>query len=313
MKTTIAVTGSTGEVGRRVAEGVARLGFPQRLIVRDPARAPRLPGAEIARVFSYSDARNTGEALRGVEALFLVSAHDLIGIVHRAMMNGEPIPAYDRLHEHIAIVAAAAAVGVERIVYLSFVSPAPDATFILARDHFHTEEYIRATGLAFTFLRQNMYMDKVPQHAARGDVIRAPAGEGRVAWVSRDDVADSAIAVLTGSGHEGRAYDITGPEALTMAETAERLTAAFGRTITYQPETPDEARSARDTSRMEEMEASRKARTGRGLTDEEVEIWISHYQQIARGDVAKVSDSVPALCGRPAEGLAEYLKRHALA
>jgi uncharacterized protein YbjT (DUF2867 family) len=306
----LAVTGSTGEVGRRVAEGLARLDFEQRLIVRDPARAPRLPGAGVAQVSSFADARSMGRALSGVETLFLVSGHDTIGIVHRARMSGEPVPAHDRVHEHIAAVAAAAAVGVERIVYLSFVSAAPDATFILAREHFHTEEYIRSTGLAFTFLRQNMYMDKVPQHVARSDVIRAPAGEGRVAWVSRDDVAGSAIGVLTGSGHDGQAYDITGPEALTMAETAERLTAALGRRITYEAQTPEEARTTRTMSRMEEMEASRKARTGQGLTDEEVEIWISHYLQIATGEVAKVSDAVPMLCGRPAESLAQYLEKH---
>ena len=303
-----AVTGSTGEIGSRVAEGLARLGLEQRLIVRDPSRAPHLAGAEVVPVSSYGDARAMGPALSGVKTLFLVSGHDIMGIIHRSIMKGEPVPAYDRLHEHIAAVAAAAAVGVQRIVYLSIVNAAPDATFILSRDHFHTEAYIRSTGLAFTFLRQNLYMDKVPQHVSRSDVIRAPAGEGSAAWVSRDDVADSAVSVLTGTGHDGQAYDITGPEALTMAETAARLTAALGRRITYEAQTPHEARTARSTSRMEEMEAARKARTGQGLTDEEVEIWISHYLQIATGEVAKVSDSVPMLCGRPAESLAEYLR-----
>lgn len=307
-----AVTGSTGEIGRRVAEGLARRGLEQRLIVRDPARAPQLPGAEVAGVTSYGDARAMGRALSGVETLFLVSGHDSIGIIHRAMMNGEPVPAHNRVHEHVAAVAAAAAVGVGRIVYLSFVSPAPDATFILAREHFHTEEYIRSTGLAFTFLRQGLYMDRVAQHVARSDVIRVPAGEGRVAWVSRDDVADSAIGVLGGAGHDGQAYDITGPEALTMAETAERLTQALGRRITYEAQTPHEARTARNTSRMEEMEAARRARTGQGLTDLEVEIWISHYLQIATGEAAKLSDAVPMLCGRPAESLAEFLRKHAV-
>lgn len=311
-----AVTGSTGEIGRRVAEGLAGLGVEQRLIVRDPVRAPRLPGAGVAQVSSYGDARAMGRALSGVETLFLVSAHDAIGIIHRAKMSGEPVPTHDRVHEHIAAVAACAAVGVERVVYLSFANPAPDATFILAREHFDTEEYIRSTGLAFTFLRQNLYMDKVPQLVSRGDVIRAPAGQGRVAWVSRDDVAASAIAILTGatgpahSDHDGQAYDITGPEALTLAETAVALTAALGRAITYEAQTPHEARATRTTSRMEEMETVRKDRTGQGLTDEELEIWISHYVQIATGEVANVSDAVPRLCGRPAESLAEYLEKH---
>jgi uncharacterized protein YbjT (DUF2867 family) len=304
-----AVTGPTGEIGRRVAEGLARRGLEQRLIVRDPTRAPRLPKAEIVPVLGYGDARAMGRALSGVETLFLVSAHDIMGVIHRSLTSGRPVPAYDRLHEHIAAVAAAAAAGVERIVYLSVVGAAPDATFILAHDHFHTEAYIRFTGLAFTFLRPNLYMDKVPEHVSRSDVIRAPAGAGQVAWVSREDVAESAVAALTGDGHEGQVYDITGPEALTVAETAERLSAALGRRISYEPQTPHEARTARNTSRMEEMEATRRARTGRGLTDDEVEIWISHYAQIAAGKTAMVSDSVARLCGRPPESLEEYLKK----
>jgi NAD(P)H dehydrogenase (quinone) len=261
-----AVTGSTGDVGRRVAEGLAALGFAQRLIVRDPARAPQLAGAEVAVVSGYSDARGMGAALVGVETLFLVSAHDIMGIRHRALMSGQPVPAYDRVHEHMAVVAAAAAAGVERIVYLSFVNPSAEGTFILGRDHFHTEEFIRSTGLAFTFLRQNMYMDKVLQHVARSDVIRAPAGEGRVAWVARADVAEAAVGAFINAGHEGQTYDLTGPEALTMAETAERLASALERPITYEPQTADEARALRNTSRMEEMDAARRERTGIGLT-----------------------------------------------
>jgi uncharacterized protein YbjT (DUF2867 family) len=308
-----AVTGSTGEVGRRVAEGLAERGVGQRLLVRDPSRTPRLPGAEVALVSSYADARAMGRALAGVTTLFLVSVHDIMGVIHRSLMSGRPAPAYDRLHQHIAAVAAAAAVGVERIVYLSVVGAAPDATFILAHDHFHTEQYIRSAGLAFTFLRPNLYMDKVPELVSGGDVIRAPAGEGRVAWVARDDVAQSAVSVLIGTGHDGQTYDLTGPEALTMAETAERLATALGRRITYEAQSPDETRTRRNASRMEEMEAARKARTGRGLSDEEVEIWVSHYRQIATGDVAQVSDAVPKLCERRAQSLAEYLSSKAAA
>ena len=305
-----ALTGATGEIGRRVAEGLAGLELQQRLIVRDPSRAPRLPGARVAQVGSYADARAMGRALSGIHTLFLVSAHDSIGVIHRAAMSGRPIPTYDRVHDHIAAVAAAAAVGVERIVYLSFLSPAPDATFLLGRDHFYTEEYIRSAGLSFTFLRQSLYMDRVAQHVSRSDVIRVPAGEGRVAWVSRDDVAAAAVAVLVGGGHDGKTYDVTGPEALTMAETAAILGAASGRTISYAAQSPHEARILRNTSRMEEMEAARKAQTGHGLTDLEVEIWISHYLQIATGEVAQLSDAIPTLCGRPAESLEEYLRKN---
>jgi uncharacterized protein YbjT (DUF2867 family) len=131
--------------------------------------------------------------------------------------------------------------------------------------------------------------------------------------VARDDVAQSAVSVLIGTGHDGQTYDLTGPEALTMAETAERLATALGRRITYEAQSPDETRTRRNASRMEEMEAARKARTGRGLSDEEVEIWVSHYRQIATGDVAQVSDAVPKLCERRAQSLAEYLSSKAAA
>ena len=94
---------------------------------------------------------------------------------------------------------------------------------------------------------------------------------------------------MTGSGHEGYTYDVTGPEALTMEETAERLTAALGRKITSRAQTPHEVRTTRDTSRLDDMEARREALTGSGVTDYEVEVYISHYLQIATGELSKVA------------------------
>jgi len=305
-----AVTGATGEIGRRVVERLARLGLAQRLIVRDPSRAPRLPGAEICQVASYGDPAAMGKALAGIETMFLVSAHELMGVIKQSVEQNKAIPYYDRLHQHISAVSAAAAVGVRRVVYLSFLSSEPDATFVLAREHFRTEEFIRSTGVAFTFLRQGLYMDKVPQHVMADDVIRACAGEGRAAWTARDDIADVAVAVMTGAGHEGRTYDVTGPEALTMAETADRLSAVLGRRITYEAQTPHEVRTHRNTSRMVDHEASRRAVTGAGITELELEVWVTHYLQIATGEAAAVSDTVPRLTGHPAQNLKDHLERH---
>jgi hypothetical protein len=87
------------------------------------------------------------------------------------------------------------------------------------------------------------------------------------------------------------------------------LATALGRPIRYEPQTPGEARTLRNTSRMEEMDAARRERTGSGLTDEDLDIWISHYAQIAEGEVGAVSGAVPLLCGRPAMRLAEYLEQ----
>jgi len=306
----LAVTGATGEVGGRVARRLCSLGLSQRLIVRHASRAPDLPGAEVVCADSYGDAGSMRRALEGVRRLFLVSARDRFGVAHRSAQNRVQPPEYDRLRQQITAVDAAVASGVEHIVYLSVVNASADATFILARDHFYTEEHIRASGLKFTFLRASLYMDNVPQCVSADDVIRAPAGRGRAAWVARDDIADVAVAVLTGERHEGITYDITGPEALTMYETAEKLSLAVGRTITYRPQTPLQARSTRSTSRLEKFEEERRMLTGHGLDDYEVEVFVTHFLQIAAGDLAGISDAVPSLAGHAAQSLEGYLKTH---
>lgn len=306
----IAVTGAAGELGRRVAVRLARLGISQRLIVRNSSQAFYLPGAEIAQAPSYGDLAAMSSALKGIDKVFLISARDRFGIAHVSAKNHVPPPAYDRLQQHMAAVDAAMAAGVKHIIYLSMLNAAPDATFILSHDHFGTEEYIRASGVPFTFLRASLYADNVPQSVSADDVIRAPAGEGRAAWVARDDIADVAVAVLTGTGHSARTYSVTGPEALTMAETAGILSTAVKRKIVYQAQTPQEARTTRSTSRLEKYETERRILTGRGLDDYEVEVFVTHFLQIANGELAEVSHAVPELTGRPAKSLAQYLQQH---
>jgi NAD(P)H dehydrogenase (quinone) len=307
----IAVTGANGELGRRVVARLAKMGVRQRLIVRNPEKAPRLPGAEVAVASGYGNAAAMGRALQGVETLFLISAYDRFGVVRDAIMQGKAPPAYDRVQQHCTAADAAAAVGVRRIVYLSAMGAAPDATFILAHDHYFTEEHIRNIGVEYTFLRMSLYTDQVPVMVSDGGIIRGPGGGGRAAWVTRDDIADVAAVVLTESGeHEGMTYDVTGPEAITLAETAEKLSFATGQKITYQMQTPHEARQTRTTSGMDKFEAERRAKTGSGLSDYDVEVFVTHFLQIATGELSKVSDTVPKLTGHQAQSLSEYLQTH---
>jgi uncharacterized protein YbjT (DUF2867 family) len=306
----LAITGATGELGGRVAERLSGLGVSQRLIARDLSRLPDLPGAEAAGASSYGDAAAMRRALGGIHTLLLISARDRFGVAHMSAKKGRRPPPYDRLQQQVTAVDAAVAAGVKHIVYLSILNAAPDATFILARDHFYTEEHIRTAGIPFTFLRTSLYTDNVPKSVSADDVIRAPAGSGRANWVTRDDIADVAVAVLTGTGHEGLAYDVTGPEALTMTETAERLSAVVGRKIVYQSQTPQEARTTRSTSRLAEFEAERRSWTGHGLDEYEAEVFVTHFLQIAKGELATVSNTVPELTGHPAQSLTVYLERH---
>jgi uncharacterized protein YbjT (DUF2867 family) len=214
---------------------------------------------------------------------------------------------YDREKQQTTAVDAAVAVGVQRIVYLSFLNAAADSTFILARDHFHAEEHIRAVEVPFTFLRMSLYTDRLPAFVSADGVIRGPAGLGRGSWVTRDDLADVAVAVLTQSGHEVRTYDVTDPEALTYAEVAEQLSLATGRKISYQAVTPQEARATHMISGLDKYEAERVARTGKRFSDYEVEVWVTHFMQIATGELSVVSDTVPRLTGHKAQTLNDYL------
>ena len=123
---------------------------------------------------TYADGAAVRAALEGARLVFMVSAAE----------------APDRVDQHYSFVDAAAAAGVQHLVYTSFAGAAPDAIFTLGRDHWATEEHIKASGLAWTFLRDNLYLDFLPLLAGPDGVIRGPAGDGRVSAVATDDVAD---------------------------------------------------------------------------------------------------------------------------
>ena len=273
----IGVTGATGNVGARVVARLAKAGARQRLIVRDPGRAPQYVGAEIRHASRYGAADEMCAALRGVDTLFLIPATE----------------SADRVEQHKTAVSAAVSAGVRRIVYLSFVGAAPDATFTLVPDHWETEEYIRATGLQWTFLRMNMYMDFIPAMVSNDGFIKGPAGEGRVAAVLRDDVAAAAADVLTSNGHAGKTYDLTGPEAFSLGEAAELMTRFSGKAIRFQDESDEEAFASR---RMY------------GAPDFEVCGWVSSYQAIRDGSLGAVSQHVRKLTGRDPIALEVYLR-----
>ncbi|MBJ7331709.1 MAG: NAD(P)H-binding protein [Solirubrobacteraceae bacterium] len=275
----IAVTGASGALGGRVARRLADTGADIRLVVRDAARAPAIDGAQIAVASGYEDRDGLTEALRGAETVFLVSARESI----------------DRVSVHRTAVDAAVAAGVRRIVYTSFLGAAPDAVFTFARDHFATEQHIRGTGLEHTFLRDSMYAEYVPLMASADGVIRGPAGAGRTAWVSRDDVADAAVAVLTTDGHDGYTYELTGPEAHSFSWAAGQLTEITGRLVVFQDETVEEAYATRAVYDAPAFE---------------VDGWVTSYTAVAAGEMDVVTDAVERLTGRRAQRLPEVLAAH---
>jgi uncharacterized protein YbjT (DUF2867 family) len=277
----IGVTGATGELGGRVARRLAERGVAQRLVVRDASRAPDLQGAELRTAPSgYSAPDEMRAALEGVDTLLLIPAAEAI----------------DRTEQHKSAVDGAVAAGVRHIVYLSFVGAAPDSTFTLARHHWATEEHIRASGVKFTFLRMNLYMDFIPFMVGADGVIRGPAGDGRIGAVLRDDIADVSVEVLLDPGaHEGQTHDVTGREAFTFGEAAETMARLSGKPIRYENETIEEAWESRRPS---------------GEPDWIIEGWVSSYVAIARGELDVVSDTVKRIAGHEPVSLEEFVSAH---
>ncbi|QGQ18960.1 NAD(P)H-binding protein [Cellulomonas sp. JZ18] len=277
---TIAVTGATGHVGRLVASHLDAVGRGQRLLVRDPS-SPRLPAfttvTDVGRV-DYADHDLSLAALRGVDVLFMVSAHE------------SPTRAAD----HATFVDAAAAAGVRHVVYTSFAGAGPAATFTLARDHHATEEHIAASGMAWTFLRNTFYIDFMEELVGADGVIRGPARDGRCAVVARADVARVAAAVLTApDAHAGRTYDVTGPESLSLADVARTISEVRGHSVSFQDETLEEAYASRASY---------------GAPPWELDAWVSTYTAIASNVMAQPSDVVERVTGTAPTTLEDFLR-----
>lgn len=276
--TTIAVTGATGGLGGRIARLLAGDAADLVLVVRDPGRAPRLPRTQV-RAADYADRDAGREALAGVDTLLMVSAAE----------------AADRVDQHRTFIDAAADAGVGQVLYTSIVNASPTATFTLARDHAATEAHLRASGLPWTFLRDNLYADYLPLFVGDDAAIRGPAGDGRVAAVAQDDVAAVATVVLCDvAAHANTCYELTGPEALTLAEAAETITRLTGRETRFMDETLEEAYASRASY---------------GAPAWQVDAWVSTYTAIATGELSAVTDHVEGLLGRKPLSLADLLSR----
>lgn len=286
----VVLTGADGRLGSRLAFRVAAAGGHQRLLVTGQGVVPRLPdGAslpetEIVAVQAEPGTRTLTSAFGGAYAVFLVPGKERPG----------------RLAKHRAVIDAAVLAGVRHVVYVSSVGAGPDAVASAARDDWLTEEYLRGTDLTWTMLRIAMFHRTLTfavygesSRSLPGMVLRAPAGDGRVASVAHDDVADVATAVLLDEDpnrHASRIYHLTGPEALSLDEVAAALSTATGRTIRYAPQTLDQARSLFYRS-----------------TAAEVEDWITQCQAIAAGVLTAVSPDVRQLAGRRSRSLEAWL------
>ena len=229
----ILVTGATGLNGSELVRRLAAKGIPSRALVRNLAKAQPLAALPSVEVVEGDMARPESlvEALRGVERAMLISSSDPT-----------------MLETQSSFIDAARNAGVKHVVKLSGIIPELDSPFRFARMHAEIEQRLEDSGMAYTHLRAGEFMPsyfrQVPSIVGRG-ILALPMGDARIASVDIGDLAEVAIAVLTTTGHEGKTYPLTGPESLTMAEVAEKLSVATGKAIRYVDVPPDEANKAR--------------------------------------------------------------------
>lgn len=271
----ILVTGATGAVGGRTAEILSEQGGEIRLLVRDAGRAPKLTGAEVT-VGDYGDPASLDKACEGVERVLIVSGH---------------APEGERAKLHKNVMDAAARAGAKHLVYLSFQNASPNSKFPMGRDHYITESYLADSGVPYTALRDNLYLDFAPAMFDQDGVLRGPGGNGFICWVAREDVAQVAAAVLQNPPTESGGVNVTGPEAMTFAETAERLAGLTGRELSYRDEPLEEAKAWRRELGVEEWE---------------VEMMVGSYLAVANGELGEPSDTVERFTGRKPYSLEEF-------
>ena len=273
---------TAGKVGTQATRLLAARGQAVRLLTRRPGdhAALQQAGVELAHG-DLADQASLARALRGVSSVILVSP----GLAD----------------QEIAVVAAAADAGVEHVVKITSDASA-SSPIARRRDHARVESALGASGLRFSLLRCNAYMQNMlvlaPGIAATG-AFGSVAGQGRIGMVDVLDVAAVAADIAASPAqHAGQVYWISGPEQLSYADAAQRLSAVTGRSIVYRTLSADEQQA--------EMIAA-------GMPPALAEVNTQALELFARGDSDWVSQDVPRLLGRPARSFDEFAADHAAA
>lgn len=273
----ILITGASGQIGSAIARHLVLQNTPVRLLARNPQKLTDFPSAEKLQG-DYSNMRSLDRAFSGVHAAFIVSGYAAPG---------------ERAKLHRNAFQAARRNGVSYLIYLSFLGASPESRFPMSRDHYESEQYLEETGIQHTILQDSFYSELALQMFDKDGVLKGPAGQGKVSWVGREEVAEAVAKLLSSEPRHFGKVPMTGPEAHSLAETADVLGRITGRSLRYEEETLEEAYAWR----------------GRlGAPQWEVQTWVGSYQAIQAGEVASVHPALGSILGRPASDLAPYFR-----
>ena len=282
----ILVTGATGKVGSELVRLLAEQGAPARALIHTPDKAAPIQrlGLETA-VGDFEQPDTLDAAMTGCDQLFLLSP---------------PTPRQPEQEQHV--IDAAKRAGVAHVVKQSVPwADDPDVGLVFCRWHGQIERYLEQSGLAYTLLRPSNFMQNFlmsAQPVAEQGVLYGMFGEGRVGFIDTRDIAAVAAQLLTNPGHQGASYTLTGPEALSAAEVAERLSAAIGRQVRAVDVGPD---------------TFRQGLAAAGLPGWLVDGVVEGNELLAAGQGAEVTDEVARVLGRPPRTFAQFAADHRVA
>jgi len=284
----IVVTGATGQLGRHVLEALLERGVPAEEIVAAGRSVEKLAdfaarGVQV-KAMDYADAGSVAAALKGAKRVLLISGSEV----------GQ------RVDQHRTVIEAARAEGVELLAYTS-IANADTTAMLLADEHKATEALLRESGVPFVLLRNGWYLEnyteQLPGTLAQG-AVAGSAGDGKVSGASRADYAHAAAAVLVADDQTGKVYELGGDDAFSMADLASEISAATGKSISYN-----------------DLPAGEYAGllASVGVPEAFAEILADSDLGIARGDLLVSTGDLRRLIGRPTTSLGQAVRAAAAA
>ena len=278
----ILLTGATGRVGSAAARALLRAEIPFRVLVRDPGKLG-IDGEVIEVVQGdLGDPEAVEQALAGISRALIVMGNH---------------PDQSRLERQFATLAGNA--GVSHLVKVSSMEAAPDATAILPKNHYGTEQHIASLGMDWTFLRPNYYMQNMLMYSgsiARTNSFALPLGDAKTAMIDARDVGEVAAVVLTTEGHAGQTYRVTGPELIDFYEVAARMSAVLDRPLSYVAQSPEAFREV----------------LGQFIQSAwQLDAVCELFAEIAAGSLEEQTSTTADLLGRPAVSLNTFTQQFA--
>ena len=276
------LTGVTGKTGGASAQALLKKGIPLRAIVRNAEKAAGLKAAGVELVLGdVTDRAVLEKAMVGISKALMI------------MPNGEK-----QLELEKQFVDVAKQAGVKHVIKMSSIEAVADAKSPIPKIHYASEQYLMTSGLGWTMVKPNFFMQNFLGSAGtikeQGKIF-LPMGEGKTVMADTRDIGAVVAAVMTGTGHEGKSYEITGPEVLSFADAAARFSKVLGRKIDY-VHVP--------------MPAYRQT-LSRFLTNPwHLNAVCELFQEIADGHVLRTTDTVQKLTGKPPTSLEQFIRDH---